>query len=526
MQNANKSQRIRASFNKFNLYNLLTWRKTIRRGTLYQQKWSAKAETRSYHGEKLTETQFRNIFDGKLNAVAPLKSQTDGQTAPVTPFAMQAYAGVEKRLDQSVFRAMFAASPRQAAQFIRYGKVKVNGVTMKHAGYKLSPGDIFSVDPDRVLQALGRSKPSLKQSVTVTNGMISRYNRYIRKCKKHPKYMWRARLRFKKRHPVHFMRYQKNRAKRIAQTNDKIIKKINEDINAITPSTLLKSILLDEPYFDKFGTLPQVYGSEIQSKSLSVLQLITGKRAHLSKDKPEEETKSEAASIEEASKPAETESVEPSTSSSSPSETTTQKSATTTPASSESVPPADEAKVDSIVNKYFPPRRADGTNVPADERPKKYSDIKKLLGEITRIREVQIKTEGDKQLIDPSEINKNEPYDPEWVKRLGPELELINYEAVEEDPASVLPIRLPWQAGGHFGLQDMEKPYFSPWAPRPFLSPFAILPHHLEVSFETCHAVYLRDPVSRPGHSEVISPFPLDMHERAYMFYATRRRKA
>lgn len=422
---------------------------------------------------------------------------------------------------------MFAASPRQASQFIRYGKVKVNGVTMKHAGYKLSPGDVFSVDPDRVLQALGRSKPSLKQSVDVTNSMIRRYNKYLRKCKKFPKYMWHAKQRWRRRHPVYFKRYLQSRQARVAEKNTTILKKMNQDINALTPATILKSILLQEPYFDKFGTLPLLYGSDVQNKSLSIMQIITGKRAFIPKAEETEKTDSqepakeaekpiESAHKEEEATPASTESAAPST----PEPTTT-----TASAPAEEVAPADESKVDAVVKKYFPPLREDGTQVAASERPEKFKDVKKLLLEISRIRSEQIEVAAKKQLIDPNDINKDEPYDPEWTKRLGSELELIDYEAIKEDPNSVLPIRLPWQSGGHYGLQNQEKPYFSPWAPRPFLSPFAILPHHLEVCFETCHAVYLRDPVARPGHSEVISPFPLDMHERAYMFYATRRRK-
>lgn len=518
---------------------------------MYQQKWTAKAETRSYHGEKLTETQFRNIFDGQLNAVAPLQSQSDSKNAKPTPFALQTYSSVESRLDQAVFRAMFATSPRQAAQFIRYGNVKVNGVTMKHANYKLSPGDIFSVDPDRVLQALGRSKPCLKESVDVTNSMIRRYNSYIRKCKKFPEYMWQARQRFRKRHPVYFRRHYENKAKRIAASNEKILKQMNKDINVLTPSALLKSILLQENYFDKFGTLPVIHGSEIHSKSLSVLQLVTGKRQNLTRAKEETATEepaqnntetapaSEASSSPESSSPSSSSPPPPtSSSSSSPSpedaSKTESESSSSSPSSSSSssastsdlnLPPVDEIRVEALVTKFFPPPKADGTQVSKSDLPVNRGDVKKLLLEISKIRATSIEKEAKSKLQDQRDLDKPEPYDPTWIERLSPELELIDYEAIKEEPNSVLPIRLPWQSGGHYGLQNPDKPYFSPWSPRPFLSPFVILPHHIEISFETCHAVYLRDPVARPGHSEVISPFPLDMHERAYMFYVTKRRK-
>lgn len=432
---------------------------------------------------------------------------------------------------------MFASSPRQAAQFIRYGKVKVNGVTIRHSNYELAPGDVFSVDPDRVLQALGRDKPSLKDSVEVTNCMIRRYNKYIQKCKKYPEYMWKARQRFRKRHPLYFKRYQAQKEKRLQNIKQKVYDEMNQEINALTPSTILKSILLQEPVFDLRGTLPNTFGTEVLNKSLTVLQLVTGKKPDPAKvAEAEKETSAEpkekkveavaeeqpATTTASESEPAEaTTEATPAAEATSAAEAETQVEAEVKTKSD--VPKADEVHVEATVKKYFPPRRDDGTNVPVSELPEKTRDIKKLLNEIVSIRSEQIgKSSRDKlKQID----EQDEVYDPSWISRLSDELPLVDLESIQEDPSSALPIRLPWQSGGHYGLENPDKPYFSPWAPRPFLSPFAIYPHHLEVSFETCHAVYLRDPVARPGHSEVISPFPLDMHERAYMYYVTRRRK-
>lgn len=401
---------------------------------------------------------------------------------------------------------MFASSPRQAAQFIRYGHVKVNGVVMKHAGFNLSPGDIFSVNPDRVLQALGRNKPSLKESVDITNSMIRRYNKYLERCKKYPKYMWHARQRFRKRHPVLFYNYQQKRLNRIAKFNEKVETEMRTQLNNLNPASFLKSILLNENYFDKHGTLPNMYGNDVTLKSLSVLRLVTGKKkpAKAESEKASEEAEEADVAAEttaEAAPEAKSESTE----------------------SDSSLPPVDEAKVDAIVTKYYPPRDKDGNRISNANRPANYGDVNQLLNDIIKIRREDIKYEADAKII--RDVEENEPYDRKWVERLPPPLELIDYEAIQEDPASCLPIRLPWQSGGHYGLQDSSKPYFTPWAPRPFLSPFVIYPHHIEISFETCHAVYLRDPVARPGQSEVITPFPLDMHERAYMFYASKRRK-
>ena len=52
----------------------------------------------------------------------------------------QVYAPTERRLDTSIFRALFASSTRQARQFVVHGDVKVNGKKMIYPGYQLNPG--------------------------------------------------------------------------------------------------------------------------------------------------------------------------------------------------------------------------------------------------------------------------------------------------------------------------------------------------------------------------------------------------
>lgn len=59
----------------------------------------------------------------------------------------------------------------------------------------------------------------------------------------------------------------------------------------------------------------------------------------------------------------------------------------------------------------------------------------------------------------------------------------------------------------------------------PYMQPFLFLPDYLEVSYATCSAVYLRDPLPRQQRSEVPSPLNPESHSLAYEFYV-RRRKA
>lgn len=141
-------QLIRPSWNKYNLFNLS--RKTIpsiHNKTMFQQKWAAKKETRSYHGEHLNERQLKTLFTPRFVGVAS-DNPRDFRTSPL---ASQAYAMLERRLDTAVFRALFASSTRQAKQIIVHGNVKVNGTQMKNAGYLLQPGDLFEVEPAAVI---------------------------------------------------------------------------------------------------------------------------------------------------------------------------------------------------------------------------------------------------------------------------------------------------------------------------------------------------------------------------------------
>ncbi|KMU81071.1 hypothetical protein CISG_02450 [Coccidioides immitis RMSCC 3703] len=74
------------------------------------------------------------------------------------PYMQMTFAPLERRLDVAIFRAMFASSTRQARQFVVHGAVTVNGKKMQYPGYLLNPGDLFQVDPERVMFATGAPK--------------------------------------------------------------------------------------------------------------------------------------------------------------------------------------------------------------------------------------------------------------------------------------------------------------------------------------------------------------------------------
>jgi ribosomal protein S4 len=119
--------------------------------THYQQKWTAKSETRAYHGEQIKEKQWERMFTSRIRSVVPMdyrylaahdgSEQAEGRGSgkdidpnayikkamPLVPYMQMAYAPSERRLDTAIFRALFASSTRQARQFVTHGGVKVNG---------------------------------------------------------------------------------------------------------------------------------------------------------------------------------------------------------------------------------------------------------------------------------------------------------------------------------------------------------------------------------------------------------------
>ncbi|EFR03437.1 37S ribosomal protein NAM9 [Nannizzia gypsea CBS 118893] len=175
-----RKPKIRQSWSKYNLFNITQVRAPYTKSrTFFQQKWSAKSLARAYHGEQVRESQWERMFSRRLRAVVPMEpadlSRNDGaaqaagrgsglvergktRQVPETPYMLMTFAPLERRLDVAIFRAMFASSTRQARQFVIHGGVTVNGKKMQYPGYLLNPGDMFQVDPERVMYATGAPK--------------------------------------------------------------------------------------------------------------------------------------------------------------------------------------------------------------------------------------------------------------------------------------------------------------------------------------------------------------------------------
>ncbi|KAI0176142.1 alpha-L RNA-binding motif-containing protein [Hypoxylon sp. FL1284] len=185
--------KLRQSWNKYNLYNMVRTPApkfhTTDYITFFQQKWKAKGMLRDYHGEHVVERKWVRMFSRRLLSVAEMDTRYmaehdgsemaagrgSGKDEPpnwshvsvprrtLTPYMQMTFAPMERRLDIAVFRAMFASSTRQARQFCVHGAVKVNGKVMPYPAYRLNPGDMFQVDPERVLYATGAPKFDVKE---------------------------------------------------------------------------------------------------------------------------------------------------------------------------------------------------------------------------------------------------------------------------------------------------------------------------------------------------------------------------
>ncbi|KAK5728980.1 hypothetical protein LTR15_002121 [Elasticomyces elasticus] len=201
-----KRPRIRQDSSKETLYNLS---RLITPGaanrTFFQQKWTAKSMARAYHNPYVREGQWTRMFDRRLPAVVSMSHQylakydgsemalgrgsgleVDGRRnngrgedrdedeggmegesqvlrkrdgrVEKTPYMHMTFHPLERRLDTAIWRALFSSSTKQARQFVVHGWVKVNGKKMVYPGYQLNPGDMFSVDPERVMFATGARK--------------------------------------------------------------------------------------------------------------------------------------------------------------------------------------------------------------------------------------------------------------------------------------------------------------------------------------------------------------------------------
>ncbi|KAI8324005.1 alpha-L RNA-binding motif-containing protein [Martensiomyces pterosporus] len=86
-------------------------------------------------------------------------------------------------------------------------------------------------------------------------------------------------------------------------------------------------------------------------------------------------------------------------------------------------------------------------------------------------------------------------------------------DVVSVDPESVVTLKKTTE-----GAKELD------FVPQPYQQPWMFLPEYLEVNYNTCSTVFLRDPVTKPSATEVPSPYPPEFHALAFEYYLRRGR--
>ncbi|KAF2435360.1 alpha-L RNA-binding motif-containing protein [Tothia fuscella] len=461
-----KKIRIRQSWNKFNLYNLSRLRQpfTLPR-TFFQQKWTAKAETRAYHGEQIRERQWTRMFNRYIPAVVPMDAkelaEDDGSAQgagrgsgkdvdpkasmdkakgkdgkidkrkmkagpkpnEITPYMSMTFYPTEKRLDTAIFRALFASSARQARQFCVHGFVKVNGNRMRYPGYLLNPGDMFSVDPDMVMFATGDKKGSGGAAAS-------------------------------------------------AVTSDP-----DADESAVDAKAADEDTIFDEAWEDEEDNAtesqeakesdrePAKRSEQEDLNETSAEELKAWKKELLALRKEIKQTATETVGLK-AKRKQELRALYKQI-----------RSQNLTRIARQSLHEY-KSTFQTIKNLITNPSKGFDKSTPSTPEP------------------ITSKTPTEPDYDDPILSNKRR------LERKNPHLAALKAWPNKPDPT---------------------KPYATPWRPRDFMSAFAFIPRYLEVNQNVCSAVYLRDPVARPGLAEVPSPFHPETNQLAFQWYLRRR---
>lgn len=126
-------QQIKMSWHPYNCFNLAT-RKTplplpLNNYNLFQTEWRCRTLCRLYfNGDVSTRTFIRTFECNGRNIFATV-------------------AAMERRVDNVLFRSLFASSIYAARKMVSDGKVTVNGKPCKLPDYRMQDGDILQVKP-------------------------------------------------------------------------------------------------------------------------------------------------------------------------------------------------------------------------------------------------------------------------------------------------------------------------------------------------------------------------------------------
>ncbi|RMZ83287.1 hypothetical protein DV738_g1251, partial [Chaetothyriales sp. CBS 135597] len=497
-----KRPKFRMSMNKVNLYNLsrivLLAYKTR---TFFQQKWSAKSLMRTYHGEHIREGLWTRMFSRRLRSVVPMDpaylAKNDGSAESAgrgrgldlppaaesdkrgrrvkgnstrevepTPYMNMTFAPLERRLDLALFRALFASSARQARQFVIHGKVKVNGQVMRHPGYLLNPGDMFQVDPDHVMLAMGEKK--IPGQGVRTRAAQRQYS-----------------IEHQEELAAKSAEGQKKRADRLREKAERRRQRLGEDKVTSEDGKPLVCTNCGEG------------GHAWQQCSQPVVCSFCKEEGH--NEAECQKQAAVAAGITETTDPSQVRSTLQAL----------QAQAKDVLSAQQDTLPAKQKQNLRTFKRTIRQLLSQGgkDSILTDSLEAQFQELSLRL-----------------------KIEKGEGESAEGTKSTDPNTNILPADQYNDLYRAVMSSRPvppkvqrpePWfQVPNE---KDASKPYLTPWQPRPYLSAFAFIPPYLEVNQNACAAVYLRHPVARPGSAEVPTPYPEMVNAAAFAWYLRRR---
>lgn len=465
--------------------------------TFFQQKWKAKAMTRAYHGDHVSEHRWERLFSRRLMSVVSMDpeymAQTDGSTEGAgrgsglqmktamqlgaerraqldegidmltgtgksprsfTPYMNMTFAPLERRLDTAIYRAMFATSARQARNFVIHGHVKVNGMKVDKPTYMLNPGDMFQVNPEMVKFATGihKGQPGIEPPQDATT---------------------QANVAEDGPSPADLLADVQ-----LESTTSTGKEEIVEDQGAetdLSPKEEAKRLRVNLQKL--MAEAKQVL--EIDKQQLNATtkrrirdwrqkarQLLSKTGRQLKKEVDDTTTTATAAS------------------SASDTEVLNQLNDFVKGLTLEDI----KAGTGNVIKE-----RENGEGATATSTQEKISEeAAASAAHIPDITTIDVAGESSGRL------------------RALSDAELVKLGTVLEDEAAA--------------VTDARRrtPYAYPWRPRPYMAAFAYIPRYLEVNPNICAAVYLRHPVARPGRAEVPTPFPEWINALAFNYYLRR----
>ncbi|KAJ4387169.1 hypothetical protein N0V93_007758 [Gnomoniopsis smithogilvyi] len=503
--------RVRMTWNKYNLFNLTKVQRTIPnfiRRTFFQQKWTAKALTRAYHGEHIKEQKWQRMFDRRLRSVVDMN-----------PRYMAHNDGAEQATGRGSGRDTIRAedvTPWHAEGLER--KFKLRGGLSK----ALSPlVDKTEVDYD----------PKKNRTFAETN---------VQESQNPTPYMNMSFAPIERRIDVAIFRAMFASSTRQAR-NMVIHGKVKVNGQPMNHATYLLNpgdMFQVEPDAVMFAT------GKIKPKAAPQEEEPAAPRPKKSRKRKAKAAGDGEATEAAAAPEADEGSLEPAEGEEVDAEATTDK-----------VSPEDTPEVLQKRLRFLARHARELLQVDKDDMPvKKKRQMRAFMKQAKAISSKLGRKDGEEAITDDlvttisntlKELAINDPKIAERAEQSGAftaEQTAEAKEAAEPEASKPAPAQVAAAPPKPYQFSDEEqerleemvreyeenpvdptKPYKTPWEPRPFMSPFAFIPRYLEVNQNICAAVYLRHPVARQGMSEIPSPFPPSVQELAFNWYLRRR---